>query len=138
MIDNSDLNAKLQEVICTGKNTIRFDEPTSPHQKATYLPNVSEIDLVVKERVDIAPGQSYTFIPSFEICLDAETFGLIQPVHSVGSKRPYIVQSTTVNVNYKGRLSVSIFNPGHSTIELLSGEHIAQLVLVQAASFIVR
>lgn len=140
MVDNTDLNNLLKETIDAGKNIIRYDENSKHFDDnlgITKDPKYGTIDLVVRERVDILPGRSYEFSPPFELTLNAVTFGLIQPVHSVGSKRPYIVQSTTVNPNYTGRLTVSIFNSGHSAIELLPGEHIAQLLLVNATSFFI-
>ncbi len=139
MIDNTDLNDALQEAINISKNRIVVLEhsPLAPYyqEQLNNSEYLNTIDFCVPERVTIKPGNSYEFVPPVEVHLNQTTVGLIQPVNSVGSKRPYIVQSTIVHAKHDSTLTICIYNTSDRTIELLKGEHIAQLVLLLSPSF---
>lgn len=120
---------KLDEVINLNKSLRHKEDGTV---------GSSHIDLLVRERLVLRPEEYYTILADFMIELPPNEYGLIQPIHSLSKTHKLLITSTTLHPTYSGRPEIVICNKGHNLLELNIGEHIAQLIIVQAGTITLR
>lgn len=92
----------------------------------------SHIDIIAPSRVDIKPGQKYRLPVDFQVEISNDEFGLFQPIHSLADRHELVVLSTTLHPGHKGRPTLVLWNSGDSVLEVMAGEHVAQLIFLKA------
>lgn len=114
---------------------IKLDESTHPlRNKEDKSVGIAHIDLLVRDTLILKPGERYSIPADFVIELPQTEYGLIQPIHSLSETHELLITSTTLHPLYRGRPRLVICNKGPNLLELKRGEHLAQLIIVQAGS----
>ena len=118
---------------------IKLDESIHPlRNKDDMSVGSAHIDLLVRDTLILKPEEQYSIPADFVIDLPQTEYGLIQPIHSLSESHNLLITSTTLHPGYNGRPQLVICNKGRNRLELKRGEHLAQLIIVQAGSIILK
>ncbi len=96
--------------------------------------HTSHIDIVVPNRYDIREKERLCIPMQFNIELNPDEYGIIQPIHSLASKYELLLLSTVIHPGFVGTPNLELFNLSNKLLELKAGEHVAQLIIVKAGT----
>lgn len=112
-----------------------FIEPGCPIEKPIKEPAYDgdvgyDLGVAIRDDILVIPPHGFTDLPTFvRVQLPEGVWGDIRPRSSTFAKRRLVVMGGTIDNGYRGLLSVFVFNPNPTPVEIHRGDYLAQLVL---------
>ncbi len=91
------------------------------------------LDLHTIESVDIPPGQRALLKTGLTMSMPKGYVGLIWTRSKLAAKMGIDVLAGVVDSDYRGELHISLLNTGRDTVEIKTGDKVAQMIIQQHA-----
>ena len=119
--------------IRSGAKLPKRAHPTDAGMDLFYCPDASQNSPCVwnpEHKFKIPPGENCLVPTGLKVDLPANYMLEVKNKSSVASKKQLLVGACVIDPGYTGEIFVNLHNIGRTTQELLSGQKIAQAVLV--------
>ena len=109
---------------------VRIIEETPESVPVRMDPGDAGFDLIVSQYTIIRGGETVDVSHGCRIKIPDWCWGMIRPRSSTWAKRGLIVRPGVIDSGYTGPLYIGVHNPGDEEVILVSGERVAQLILI--------
>lgn len=93
-------------------------------------PDDAGLDLFIMDDIILLPGEFKDIDTGWAVKIHDGFWGSVKARSSTFFKRGLIVHEGTIDSGYTGKLSIGVYNPNNSLINLHTGDRIAQLVIM--------
>lgn len=107
---------------------LMLPEATAPSRGT---PGAAGLDLYASDAVTIRPNARKLVPTGIAVGIPADHVGLIWPRSGLAVKHGIDVLAGVIDCDYRGEVKVALINHGESSVEIETGDRIAQLVIQQ-------
>lgn len=112
------------------------DLPLPSHE----LPGDAGLDIYARISVELGPGERAVIPTGIAMALPAGYVALVHPRSGLAAKHGFTLVNSpgTIDSGYRGEIAVIGLNTGSTTLNLVRGDRIAQLVVMELPRVLVR
>jgi dUTP pyrophosphatase len=95
-------------------------------------------DLYASENIQISPNSRELISTDIAVAIPNGYVGLIWPRSGLAVKKGIDVFAGVIDSGYRGEIKVCLYNSDRTTVEVMEGDRIAQLLIQKVGNFFIR